>query len=126
LKGTAVYVLEDQIARRRVGDGVRARLGNVVDLADVWMIQRRDGARFRFESTDAVPITGERFGQYLDRHVSTKTRVMRPVDLAHSAGSERRVYDIGPEAGARRQRHVDVILVNLQPASDQPASQRQI
>jgi hypothetical protein len=81
---------------------VRTRLGNVVDLADVRMIQRRDGARFRFKPTDAVRITSEVPGQYLDGHVSAKTRVMSPVHLAHPAGSERRVYDIGPEAGARR------------------------
>jgi hypothetical protein len=44
---------------------------------------------------------------------------MRPINLAHATGSERRIDDIGPEAGASRQRHVDVILVNLQTASDQ-------
>ena len=53
------------------------------------MVQRRGGARFLLEAPQAIRIGGERRGQNLDRHVTVESGVARPIDLAHTAGTDR-------------------------------------
>ena len=68
----AVEELHDQVVRP-----------DVVQLADVRMIQRRDGARFALEAV------AEFGGRLLDRDEAIEPRVARFVHLAHPAGTER-------------------------------------
>ena len=82
-QGAPLDVLEDQIVR-----------SDVVDLTDVRMIQRRDGARFALE-----PIV-EGIRESLDRHKPPESRVARLPDLAHPASADRCENFIGTEMSA--------------------------
>jgi hypothetical protein len=70
----AVDVLEHEIARP-----------DVVQLADVRMVQGRNRTRFVFESTQAIRVMDQRGGENLDGDCAIKPRVAGFVDLAHSA-----------------------------------------
>ena len=79
----AVDVLNDQIV-----------IADVVELADVRMIQRRDRACFLFESLGVFRL------QSFDRDRAADARVARLPHLAHSSGAERLVQDIGTDMRA--------------------------
>ena len=64
---------------------------DVVERADIGMIQRRDGARLALE-----PL-GELLARNLDRDRPAQPRVVRLVDLAHAAGANQRGYFVGTE-----------------------------
>jgi len=52
------------------------------------MVQRSENLRFTTESGEAFRITGELFGQDLDRNIPLQLDVASPIHLAHSAGAE--------------------------------------
>ena len=87
-----VQELQDEIARP-----------DVVDLADVRVIQRRDGARLLLEAADAVGVGVTPGRQNLDCDVAAEARVMRAVDLAHSAPAEECHDVVRAKARPRRQ-----------------------
>ena len=60
----------------------------------------------RSKRARAVGVVGEAVGEDLDRDVAVEPRVARPVDLAHSAGAERRQDLVGAEAGSGSERHM--------------------
>ena len=63
---------------------------DVVERADVRVIEVRDDPRFALEALDRVGV-GVRFvGQELDRDLPAEPRVFRFVDDAHAAGAEAR------------------------------------
>jgi hypothetical protein len=70
----AVDVLEHEIA-----------WPDVVQLADVRMVQGRDRARFVFESTQPIRVMGHRRRENLNGDCAIKPRVAGFVDLAHPA-----------------------------------------
>ena len=78
---------------------------DVVQRADVRMVERRDGARFALEALAELGIGGECVGQDLDRDDAIEPRVARLVDLAHAAGADEREDFVGAEAGAGGQSH---------------------
>ncbi len=90
----ALHVLEHQIAG-----------ADIVDLADVRMIQRRNCPRLLLEAADAIRVGGKRLGENLDRHVATKTRVARAIHLAHAAGADQRDDFIRADLRAQREWH---------------------
>src|SRR5688500_18872441 len=53
------------------------------------MIQGRRRAGLLFETTQTVRVLGELTGQNLQRDLPVKRRVLREIDLAHPAGTER-------------------------------------
>ena len=61
---------------------------DVVDAADVRMVERRDRPRFPFEPLPQIGIAGDVWLQHLDRDAAIEPRVARFVDLAHSASPE--------------------------------------
>ena len=64
------------------------------------------------ERPEAVGVGGERGGQHLDRYLAPETRVLCPIDLAHSPGPEDGENLVRPEMGAGSERHgVPAILV---------------
>ena len=77
-----------------------------VERRDVRVIQRSEHLRLPLEAGQAAGIGGHRRRQHLDRHVADETRVVRPIDLAHSSGA-----DQGPD------------LVHAQPA---PRAERRL
>ena len=62
---------------------------DVVQGADVRMIERRDRARLALEPVAHLGVVGEMRREDLHRDVAPEPRVLRPVDLAHAAGTER-------------------------------------
>ena len=78
---------------------------DVVDLADVRVVQRRDGARLLLEASDAVGVGVTPRRQYLDGDVAAEARVVGAVDLAHSAPAEQRHDVVRAEARPGRQGH---------------------
>ena len=90
----AVDELEDEIARP-----------DVVQLADMRMVQRRDRPRFMFESAEAIRVMGHWRGENFDGDVAIKTRIAGAVDFAHPARAEQG-HDLirsEPRAGCKSQ-----------------------
>ena len=78
---------------------------DVVHLADVRVIERRDGSRFPLEA-------GAEFGvRLLDRHQAIQTRVPRLVHLPHPAGADQREDLVRAEPRAGLQGHDSGILL---------------
>ncbi len=69
------------------------------------MVQARQRAGFPLEAKPPLFVLEEFFRQYLDRDVPAELRVLRPVDLAHSARAEGREDLVRPQACAGRERH---------------------
>jgi hypothetical protein len=72
---------------------------NVVECADIGMIQRRNRLRLMLEAF------GELRRRNLDRDVAPQARVVRPVNLSHSTGAERREDFIRAESGSGCEAH---------------------
>ena len=58
-------------------------------MADMWMIQRGNGAGFALETLLEFGIVGEMSRENLDSYSAIEARVFRPVDFSHTAGAER-------------------------------------
>jgi hypothetical protein len=65
------------------------------------MIERRERLRLALETHQAIGVEGKRLRQDLERNITIEPRVAGPVDLAHSASTERRREGVGPEPGSR-------------------------
>ena len=79
----ALEILHHEIARALV-------FADVMDRADVRMIQRRNRACFAFEPRAQVGIGRQFRRQDLDRDGAIEARIAGLVDLAHAARAERR------------------------------------
>ena len=73
---------------------------DVVQRADVRMIERRDRARLALEALAQLRIRRERRRQDLDRHRAIEPRIARPIDLAHATRADERDDFIGAEVHA--------------------------
>ena len=82
LEGLALDVLHGD-------ERLAVALADLVDLADVGVIERSGGARFAKEPLASVVVLLERFGQELDRHLAPEHGVLRQKDAAHAAPAER-------------------------------------
>src|SRR6185436_3116280 len=78
---------------------------DIVQRADVRMIERRDGPRFTLEADPPPGVLCEIGGEDLDGNRTSKTRVERAINLPHSAGSDRSDDLVRPEACAGPQVH---------------------
>ena len=56
-----------------------------VDGADIWVVQRRSGARFALEALHGRPFAGQFFRQELQSDASAKLDVFCFVNHAHAA-----------------------------------------
>ena len=78
---------------------------DVVERADVRMIELRDGAGFAIEALAELRVGREQRRENLDRDRTIEPRVAGPVDLAHTAGADEREHFVGAEADAGCQGH---------------------
>ena len=74
-----------------------------VDRPDVRMIQRGERAGLLLETSESVGILREEVGQYLDRDRTLELRVVRAIDLAHSARAEPGLDPKRTQLATRRQ-----------------------
>ncbi len=66
----------------------KIRRPDVVNLADVGVIERRDGARFLLKTVKSIGICCERGRKHLDCHVALQPLVPCAIDLAHATGAK--------------------------------------
>src|SRR5437016_11390551 len=78
---------------------------DVVQHADMWMIQVRDGFCFALEPLLVHRIRRKLRRQNLDGDTTLQPRITRAVHLAHAARTQWREDFVGPEFGARSKRH---------------------
>src|SRR6266480_4257514 len=83
---------------------------DVVQYANVWMIQLRDRFRFALEPLLVYGISGELRRQNLDRDGPVKACVACTIHLSHPARSKRRNDLVRPESGAGGQCHSSQII----------------
>ena len=69
---------------------------HIVNLADIWMIQRGDRLRFTSESFRELVF------RYFDRYVTIKTGVPPTIDFAHATRADRGKDLIRAEFGPNR------------------------
>ena len=84
-QGFAVDQLHDEKPRIAAVD-----LGgpDIVECADMWMRQPRDGPSLALEAFAAAGLIGEIAGEHLDGDFTIEPCVSRAIDLAHAAGAE--------------------------------------
>jgi hypothetical protein len=63
------------------------KLSDVVDCADVWVIQRGGGTCFATKSLDCLSILGNIVRQELQGDIAPQSRVFRFIDDAHSSAA---------------------------------------
>jgi hypothetical protein len=85
----ALEILEDEV----VGS-------DVVDLANVWVVDRGDGARFTLKPAHIVS------DHPLDRDRAIQAFLVRLVDLAHTSRADQRFDRVRAESGSTSQGHV--------------------
>ena len=96
----AFEILEHQVVELAVA-------ADVVDGADVRIVQRGNRARFLLEALPRFRIGRERAGEHLDGDRAIEPGVARAVDLAHAARAERGDDFVRTETRACFERHVD-------------------
>src|SRR5260370_30926117 len=94
----ALQELHDQVFRIPL-------VADVMERADVRMVERRDGLRLAFEAHAGIAAPGQARGQDLDRDRAVEPRVPGLVDLPHPAGADRRDDLVGAETGAGLEFH---------------------
>lgn len=77
----------------------------VVENADVGVLQCRYGFGFPLKPRVQIRVRGEMGQQYLDGYYSIEPSVFSAVDLAHTAGTDRRENLVWSEARTSRERH---------------------
>ena len=72
-------------------------LADVIERADVGMIELRDDARFPMEALAELRVGGELVGLDFDRDNPIQPRIARAIDLAHAAGGVKTLDPIRAE-----------------------------
>ncbi len=81
-------------------EGNAVLLTNMEQRTDLRMMERRDGARFGFESAAAVRPIDEVAQQHLDGNRAIETGVSRCIDLTHTADANQRKDFVRAESRA--------------------------
>ena len=89
----ALEILHDQVGRALV-------FADVVQRADVRMIERGDCARFAVEALAELWIARELRAENLDRDGSVEPRIARPINFAHPARAEGSLNLVRAESNA--------------------------
>src|SRR6516165_10592204 len=71
---------------------------DVIEYADVWMIQTGDGLGFTLEALLADAVRRKMRGENLDGNGTFQARVACPIHLAHPARTKRRLDFVGPKS----------------------------
>ena len=91
-------------------------IADIVQRADVWMIQRRDRLRFALKAATRVGIGRDVGRKDLDRHGAIEPRVARLVDLPHPARPDRRDDLVRPQAGTGGDGHFCSVMSQMSPS----------
>ena len=86
------------MGRHRVG-GLATHLSDVVECADVGIVERGYALRLSREPLAELSISSERRGQNLDRDDAIEARVASAIHFAHASGTEGAEYLVGSEEG---------------------------
>ena len=78
---------------------------NVVNRADVRIVERCDGARFLLEALTRLGIRRERTGQHLDRDSAIEPRIASSIHFAHAPFTERGHDFVRTKTGPSVERH---------------------
>ncbi len=95
LERLALDVLDDQVVNVVLH-------ADVVERADVRMVQARDDARFTLEPLPAVRIVRQMFRQCLDRDRAVQARIDSAIHLAHAACADERLQIVGAEGASHQ------------------------
>ena len=83
-----------------------ALLADVVEMADVGVIQRRDGTSFSLEAGVSFGFFGKMFGEDFDGDGAVKASVARGVDFAHAPCAEAGLNFVWAEFAAGSEGHL--------------------
>ena len=72
-------------------------LADLVDVRDVWMIERRGRSRFLFEAAHPILVRSDVGRQDFQSDFAIQTRVLREIDLTHTTRAEERANFVAPE-----------------------------
>ena len=92
----------EHLQHQKVDAGLGA---DIVDGADVRVVERGNGARLALEPRAPGFIAGDVLERNLDGHLPPQTRVLRAEDLPHPARAKRAGDFVWTEAGASTDRH---------------------
>src|SRR5215469_1063520 len=70
---------------------------------DVGVIQGSSSLSFQFETVQSLRIARPELGQHLDCHFALQLRIACAIHLAHSASANKRLTQVRPQLGPRRQ-----------------------
>jgi len=80
-------------------------LVHAVEGADVRVVQRSQRLGFALEASNAIDVGRDGLRQHLDSDIAPEFRVAGAIHLAHSAGTDRDVDDIGAKSCSRSEGH---------------------
>ena len=80
-------------------------MANIVQHADMWMIQMGDGFCFSFEALLVHRVAAELGGENLNGYCAVQPRIARAIYLSHPTRAQRRKDFVGPKSCCRGQRH---------------------
>src|SRR5208337_1334249 len=87
LSGDAV--LQGGAFQKLHGDeGLAILLADVIDGADIWMIEGRCGLRFALKASESLGVAGNVFRQEFQRDKTLQASVFRFIDNSHAATAE--------------------------------------
>ena len=89
-EGFAFEVFEDEV----VGVSLMA---DIVDGADMWMIQCRCSPRLLRKAAQSISVGGPRLRKHLDGHIAAETGIASTIDLAHPARAQQALNPIRPD-----------------------------
>src|SRR6185503_6028166 len=75
-------------------------MSDIVQRADVWMVQRGNGTGLPLESRSRLPVACDVRGEHLDSDLPSEPRIAGAIDLAHAAGADQGGDFIRSDPGA--------------------------
>jgi hypothetical protein len=84
----AAEALKEHWCELHRDEGAAVLLADVMNGADVGMIQRGRGPSFALEPAQCLPVASQIVGEELEGHEATKAGILRFVDHAHAAAAE--------------------------------------
>src|SRR5688572_24329688 len=92
LEWSAVETISQRLALQQLHDDeprtIRT-LADVVNGADVGMVERRNRPRLAFETLKRLAVGSERLGEHFERHNPVQPHVVGTINLAHAAAADR-------------------------------------
>ncbi len=102
-QGLALQTLHHQVVHTVL-------MADVVERANIGMVQRRDGSRFALETLPGFGVFGKMLGKNLDCNGAVESRVPGAIHFAHSARPKRRLNLVRPKFRARVKPHASAQL----------------